>query len=255
MKLNFKKNNKKSPKGFRYRGLKGSRLETLTDTIFGFAITLLIISSEVPKNYIELQVSMYSFLGFIFCTMLIMTIWQSHKTFFLQYGLQDSKTNILNTILVFVLLFYIYPLKYLFSYLGTAIYVKIKIILGDNSQALQLAIKRLKDANLNSEQWLDITLRFSVALAIIYLLFLLLHIHAFKLKNKLKLNQKEVFITITSIQEYIIFLSIAVFSLLIVFIFHNNRFLYWSFSFLLIPILIPLHQKLRNRKFKKIKNN
>ena len=72
MKFNLK-NNKKSPDGFRYRGLQGSRLETLTDAIFGFSVTLLIISSEVPKTYVELQASMYSFIGFIFCTLLMMT--------------------------------------------------------------------------------------------------------------------------------------------------------------------------------------
>jgi|SRR6056297_1315024 len=247
------KNNKKSSDGFRYRGLKSSRLETLTDTIFGFAITLLIISSEVPKNYVELQASMYGFLGFIFCTLLIMTIWNSHKTYFIRYGLQDTRTYVLNTILVFVLLFYIYPLKYLFSYIGTAIYVKIKLAFGDTSQGLQLAIQRLKEANLDVEQWSDILLRFSLALAVIYSLFILLHLNAFSKKKALKLNHKERYLVKTSIQEYGIFLGITLFSIVIVVIFGNACFMYWSLSYLLIPILIPIHQKIRKKRYKRFK--
>jgi hypothetical protein len=249
MKL-IRKTNKKSSDGFRYRGLKSSRLETLTDTIFGFAITLLIISSEVPRTYVELQASMYGFLGFIFCTLLIISIWNSHKTYFIRYGLQDTKTYIINTILLFVLLFYIYPLKYLFSYIGKAIYVKIKLAFGDTSEGLQLAIQRLKDSNLNVEQWPDIMLRFSLALCIIYLLFVLLHLNAFSKKKELKLNQKETYIIKTSIQEYSIFLGITIVSVIIVLIFGNTSFMYWSLSYLMIPILLPIHQGLRKKRYK-----
>lgn len=247
------KKNKKSPDGFRYRGLKGSRLETLTDAIFGFAITLLIISSEVPKTYIELQASMYSFLGFIFCFLIIMTIWNSHKTYFKRYALQDTVTSVLNAILLFVLLFYIYPLKYLFSYIGTAIYVKIKLFFGDRSQGLQLAIQRLKDSNLDAEQWPDIMLRFSFGLSIIYLLFVLLHYNAFRKKKILKLNQKETYIVNTSIQEYSTFLGITVLSIVVVLIFGDSSFIYWSLSYLMIPILIPLHQRFREKQYKRIR--
>ncbi len=115
-----------STDGFKNKGIHGSRFETLTDIIFGFSITLLVISSEVPKTYVELQASMYSFFGFIFCALLLFSIWNEHKTFFLRYGLEDKKTILLNFLLVFVLLYYIYPMKYLFSYLGTVFFVKIK---------------------------------------------------------------------------------------------------------------------------------
>ncbi len=245
-------NNKKSPDGFRYRGMKGSRLETLTDAIFGFSITLLIISSEVPNTYIELQASMYSFIGFMFCTILIMTFWNSHKIYFTRYGLQDIKTYFLNTILVFVLLFYIYPLKYLFSQLGTAIYVNSKLSYGDTSQGIQLAIQNLKDSNLDADQWSDIMFRFSLGLFIIYLVFALLHLNAFNKKKELKLNRKEIYIVKTSIQEYFIFLVITAATIFIALIFGNNGFIYWSISFLLIPIMLPIHQYLRKKQYERI---
>ncbi len=239
-----------SPEGFRYRGLNGSRLEALTDSIFGFSITLLVISSEVPRTYVELQASMYGFVGFIFCVLLLLSIWNSHKTYFLQYGLQDSKTNVLNFILFFVLLFYIYPMKYLFSYLGTAIYVNIKLSFGDDSVGLRLAIQELENANLNISQWSDIMLRFGFGLFIIYLIFMLMHLNAIHKKKELKLNRKEIYISKTSVQEYGILLGVTSISILIVVIFNGVSYVYSWFSYLLIPVLLPLHQKFRKNRLK-----
>lgn len=241
-----------SPSGFRYRGLKGDRFETLTDTIFGFSITLLVISSEVPKTYIQLQASMYSFIGFIFCALLLFSIWHDHKTYFLRYGLQNKRTNLLNFILLFVLLFYIYPMKYLFSYLGTAIYVNIKLYFGDSSKGIQLAVNELQKANLNLEQWSDIMLRFGFGLFLIYVIFLLLHINALLKKKELKLNHLETFITKTSIQEYAILLSITVLSIIFVLGLGSTSFIYWSLSYLMIPIVLPIHQTFRKNRYKAI---
>ena len=40
-------------------------------------------------------------------------IWWEHNKFFRRYGLQDAWTAFLNSVLLFVVLFYVYPLKYL----------------------------------------------------------------------------------------------------------------------------------------------
>src|SRR5262249_51646541 len=40
-------------------------------------------------------------------------IWYEHNLFFRRYGLQDAWTVFLNSILLFVILFYVYPLRYL----------------------------------------------------------------------------------------------------------------------------------------------
>lgn len=243
-----------SPEGFKYRGVNGSRFETLTDIIFGFSITLLVISSEVPKTYVELQASMYSFIGFIFCALLLFSIWNDHKTFFLRYGLEDKKTNILNFLLVFVLLYYIYPMKYLFSFLGTVIYVNIKRSLGDHSEGLQMAINKLQQAKLETEQWSDIMLRFGLGLLAIYFIFLLLYINAKKKKAQLNLNDMEVYKTQTSLQEYLILVCITLLSILFVLVFKNDGFLYSSLTYILIPITLLIHQNYRTKRYKKIAN-
>lgn len=70
-----------SQTGFRHRGVERSRIENLTDAVFAFAITLLVIASEVPKCYAELQASMYNFVGFIACSLLLLGLWSSHANF------------------------------------------------------------------------------------------------------------------------------------------------------------------------------
>ena len=44
-------------------------------------------------------------------------IWYDQYLFFRRFGLQDLRTILYNFILLFVVLFFVYPLKFLFSYL------------------------------------------------------------------------------------------------------------------------------------------
>ena len=49
---------------FKWRGAEGSRLESLTDGVFAFAITLLIVSLQVPKSFDDLVNTMKNFPAF-----------------------------------------------------------------------------------------------------------------------------------------------------------------------------------------------
>ncbi len=104
-----------SPGHFRLRGKEMSRIDAFSDVIFGFAITLLVVSLEVPKTFEELHAAFAGFLPFGICFLLLMTIWYRHYQFFRRYGLHDTTTIILNACLLFVVLFYVYPLKFMFT--------------------------------------------------------------------------------------------------------------------------------------------
>src|ERR1035438_7056461 len=52
---------------FRWRGGEITRLEAFCDVVFGFALTLLVVSLEVPRSYAEMMAAMRGFLPFAIC--------------------------------------------------------------------------------------------------------------------------------------------------------------------------------------------
>jgi|SRR6185436_132126 len=102
-------------KGFRWRGAEITRLEGFSDAVFAFAVTLLVVSLEVPKDFGDLLETMRGFPAFAVCFALLAHIWSHHYRFFRRYGLQTPWANFLNCSLLFFVLFYVYPLKFLFN--------------------------------------------------------------------------------------------------------------------------------------------
>lgn len=101
--------------GFRFRGRDVSRIEGFSDAAFAFAMTLLVISMEAPHSYEDLIRLLRGLPAFAVCFATLAWLWWTHYRFFRRYGLTDELTMILNTILMFVVLFYVYPLKFLFE--------------------------------------------------------------------------------------------------------------------------------------------
>ena len=56
--------------GFRWRGREISRIEGLSDAVFAFAVTLLVVSLEAPKRFEDPQRLMYGFVSFGICFIL-----------------------------------------------------------------------------------------------------------------------------------------------------------------------------------------
>ena len=90
-----------------------SRLEAFSDAVFAFALTLLVVSLEVPRTIEQLTNLMRGFLPFAVTFAMVCYLWYEHNKFFRRYGLEDAWTVVLNSVLLFVVLFYVYPLKYL----------------------------------------------------------------------------------------------------------------------------------------------
>ena len=92
-----------------------TRIEAFSDAVFGFAVTLLVVSLEVPKTYEELLQVMKGLPVFAVTFAILLMIWQEHHSLFRRFPSADGVTIWLNGALLFLVVSYIYPLKFLFS--------------------------------------------------------------------------------------------------------------------------------------------
>ncbi|HEY0406527.1 MAG TPA: TMEM175 family protein [Pyrinomonadaceae bacterium] len=178
--------------GFRWRGHEVSRLEGLADAVFGFAITLLVVSLEVPKTFTELVGMMNGLGAFAISFLMLFVVWFNHYRFFRRYGLQDNVTIWLNAILLFVILFYVYPLKFLFTWL-------LNMFTGGHGMT-QLADGTTAKM-VENEQTATLMIIFGVGYVAAFLIFVLLYWHAYRKRVELELNELERFDTRNEMQE------------------------------------------------------
>lgn len=164
-------------KYFRWRGTNISRVENLSDAVFGFAITLLVVSSAVPTTFADLKLLLGQFVPFGLCVAVFGMIWQAHYKFFRRYGLHDTPTMLINAVLLFVVLFYLYPLKFLTQLLYN-------VVMG---RAASMAMT-----------WgdsVDLLYIYSMGYAMVFGLLAALYYQAWRQRQALELNPVEELIT------------------------------------------------------------
>jgi uncharacterized membrane protein len=184
--------------GFRWRGGEISRLEGFSDAVFAFAVTLLVVSLEVPRTYRELAVTMRGFLPFAICFTALVLIWREHYVFFRRYALQDNATVWLNAALLFVVLFYVYPLKFLFT-------LVVSEVLHFSAAGAEPAIE--------PAQMPALFVIYGSGVVAIYLLLALLYAHALRRGEELELTPVERFDTRSSIVSHLLAAAVGLISI------------------------------------------
>jgi uncharacterized membrane protein len=102
---------------FRWRGNEVSRVEGFTDAVFAFAVTLLVVALEVPHSFEGLMNVVRGFPAFVICFTLLMMFWNAHYRYHRRYGIESAFTRVMTMAILVLVLFSVYPLKYLFTLL------------------------------------------------------------------------------------------------------------------------------------------
>ncbi len=193
--------------GFDWRGGEVSRLEALSDTVIGFALTLLVVSLEVPQTFDQLLSTMSGFGAFAVCFGLLVVIWYEHYTYFRRYGLQDTFVIVWNTILLFLIVFYVYPLKFLFTlFFNEALGMSFLVTLPGG------AVRPIIEAN----QLPQLYIIYGIGWTAVWLVFALLYWHALRQAGHLGLSSVERFDTRASLQENLAAAGVGLASILLV---------------------------------------
>jgi uncharacterized membrane protein len=112
---------RRGERDFRWRGGSVSRIEGLSDCVFALAMTLIVVSLQVPRSYAELVEAFVQAPVFAVCFAFFLWTWSMHFRFHRRFGLEDRGTLVLDALLLFLVLLYVYPLRAMASFLYDAL--------------------------------------------------------------------------------------------------------------------------------------
>lgn len=217
-----------------YRGENASRLDNLTDAVFGIAITLLIFNLTNPNSFGDLLTFTKTLPAFLISISFIILIWNEHLGFLEIYTLNDTRLTILNTIFIALVIFYVYPLRFLTLFL-TNFFFNTNI-----------------NVNIQGDQvpYLMIYYGF-IAFALYFVLYLFYH-RALSLKNELSLSAFEKFYTSSQKKRLFIMFAVPMVSIVLTIIINEFSFIWASVIggvayFLYTPLIIWWHNQFRTK--------
>ncbi len=179
---------------FRWRGGAVSRLEALSDAVFAFSLTLLVVALEVPKTSEQLVAVFWQFPAFALCFTFLLWVWYEHYIYHRRFGIEDAVTVLLNGLLLFFVVFYVYPLKFLAGALITG------SLLDQGGSNLGAGGKA-------------VMLLYSGGFVGIFAVFSLLYLRAWRFRDALKLNEAERIATRGALTGHLISVTIGLSSI------------------------------------------
>ena len=165
---------------FRWRGNTVTRIENLSDIAFALALTMIISGSIVPSTFAELREFLFFFVPTAAAFAIMLQIWTAHYTFFRRFGVADKRIIVLNALLIFVILYLAYPLRFTFHSLYVWV---IGLATGDYTRGTAMGM------TFETGVW-TISV-FVVAQAAAFILLAMMYGHALRKRDWLALNPAE----------------------------------------------------------------
>ncbi|MCE9620684.1 MAG: TMEM175 family protein [Planctomycetes bacterium] len=206
--------------GFRLRGTEVSRLEAFSDGLFALAMTLLIVNLSPARTFAELRESFFALPVFAVCFVLIGAIWWEHHRFFRRTGLQDWQIIVLNGVLMFLVMFYVYPLKFLFS----------------------LALNRGQfgvGMSGNDGRWLFTM--YGAGMISIYGVLGFMHRHALACRDQLQFDEREAWMEREVMQNCAIYAFVGIISISLAWILPENKLGWAGMAYALLGLFCAVH--------------
>jgi uncharacterized membrane protein len=156
------------------RPAETSRLLAFSDGVFALSATLLVVTlGEVPGSYDELTDAVARFPAFALAFAALVSLWWNHREFFAAYPVGDGPTVVLNSLLLLVVLLYVYPLKLLAE-------VVAERFLGAGTDVT---------AGMGEAEIRGLYLVFGAAVLAVTVLLAALHVRAWLLRQELRLDE------------------------------------------------------------------
>ena len=223
---------------FQERGNEIFRIEALSDAVFGFSMSLLIMALEVPESFDEFRNTIFNFPPFVATCALVFYFWFLQNRFFRMYGLNNNRIIFLNLGLLIIILIYAFPLKYLFSLLLSWLFAK-NFMTGDHVQELPY---------LSVEDFGSLVIFFSIGYSIIWMIFGFMYWEAGRAADRIGLNASERVVLRYDMLDAAVEIMIGFISLLLALV---NLSSFSGICFLLIPAWLAIWSLLRKKALSK----
>ena len=216
---------------FRWRGGEITRIEGFSDAVFAFAVSLLVVALEVPHTYAELREVLHAFPGFVVSFAMLYLFWSYHYRYFRRYGLEDHFSKWMNAAVLLLVLFSVYPLKFLFGLMFQGMFS------GGMHGAHALSVS-------TDAEWAGLLRIYGLGLAGIFLCYASLYQHAYNLRARLRLTRAEELLTLAAVRGYAISIGVCLLSIFMVSIGWQKAA---GLVYFLIAIFVPISTRYHKR--------
>lgn len=236
-------------KEFRFRGKEPGRLENFSDACFALAITLLLISASPPNNFVQIQRFVWELIPFTICIIFIVLIWYEHFLFYYRYGLRTPKVIVWNSLFLVIVLFYVYPLKFL----ARLFLIPVSIVFGASELRADIS------STIKGSDMAELMIIYGLGASATFFVIMFMYRVALNDAEQLHLNEIEIFDTKASIRTNFLMAIIPLISVSMALIFRNSPTLAGTIAgfsyFLYTPVMWWNGNKMQSKRKQVLENH